>query len=115
MYSIPSETKKYYYEIEDFKGVDFTSSPLQVDKRRSPNAKNIINNNGFNETRNGYDVLNIIGTCINGVWNIDTTDGDLFLVHSGTKLYQCSSDFKQSVVLLTGMSNNRSKGIYFKD
>ena len=39
MYNIPSETKKYYYEIEDFKGVDFTSSPLQVDSRRSPNAK----------------------------------------------------------------------------
>lgn len=115
MYSIPSETKKYYYEIEDFKGVDFTSSPLQVDKRRSPNAKNIINNNGFNETRNGYNALNTIGTCINGVWNIDTTDGDLFLVHSGTKLYQCSSDFSQSVVLISGMSNNRSKGVYFKD
>lgn len=115
MYNIPSETKKYYYEIEDFKGVDFTSSPLQVDSRRSPNAKNIINNNGFNETRHGYNVMNTIGNCINGVWNIDTNDGDLFLVHSGTSLYQTTSDFKDYVEVLKGMSNNRSKGLYFNE
>lgn len=115
MYNIPSETKKYYYEIEDFKGVDFTSSPLQVDKRRSSNAKNVINNNGYNETRNGYRVMNTIGNCINGVWNIDTKDEDLFLVHSGTKLYQCTSDFNISVCILSGMSNNRSKGLYFNE
>lgn len=115
MYNIPSETKKYYYEIEDFKGVDFTSSPLQVDKRRSPNAKNIINNNGYNETRNGYSVLNTIGECSNGVWNIDTNDGELFLVHSGTKLYQTTSDFSTYVEILSGMSNHRSKGLYFNE
>lgn len=115
MYNIPSETKKYYFEIDEFKGVDFTSSPLQVDIRRSPNAKNIINNNGFNESRNGYSVMNTIGSCINGVWNIDTDIGDLFLVHSGTKLYQCTSDFKTSVNILSGMSNNRSTGLYFNE
>lgn len=115
MYSIPSETKKYYFEIEDFKGVDFTSSPLQIDKRRSPNAKNLINSNGFNETRQGYSVMNTIGKCVNGVWNIDTEDGDLFLVHSGTELYQTTSNFKKYVKLLTGMSNNRSKGLYFNE
>jgi len=115
MYNIPSETKKYYFEIDEFKGVDFTSSPLQVDIRRSPNAKNIINNNGFNESRNGYSVMNTIGSCINGAWNIDTDIGDLFLVHSGTKLYQCTSDFKTSVNILSGMSNNRSTGLYFNE
>lgn len=114
MYSIPTETKKYYFEIEEFKGVDFTSSPLQVDKKRSPMAKNIINNNGFNETRNGYDVINTIGTCINGVWRINTEDETLFLIHSGTKLYQCTSDFNNPVLILSGMSDNRSKGLYFK-
>lgn len=114
MYSIPTETKKYYFEIEEFKGVDFTSSPLQVDKKRSPMAKNIINNNGFNETRNGYDVINTIGTCINGVWRINTEDETLFLIHSGTKLYQCTSDFNNPVQILSGMSDNRSKGLYFK-
>ncbi len=113
-FNIPSQKERYAYEITDFKGVDFTSSPLQVDKKRSPNAKNIINNNGFNETRNGYQVVNTIGTCINGVWNIDT-DTDLFLVHSGNKLYQTTSDFKNFLEILTGMSNSKSKGLYFNE
>lgn len=115
MYSIPSEVKKIPFTINEFKGVDFTSSPLQVDVRRSPNAKNIINDNGFNEKRHGYSSLATIGSCINGVWNIDTKTEDLFLVHSGNVLYQVSSDFKTSVEVLKGMSNNRSVGLYFDE
>lgn len=112
-FNIPSQKERHVFSIEEFKGVDFTSSPLQVDKRRSPDSKNMINNNGFNETRPGYAVMNTIGDCVNGVWNIDTEDEDLFLIHSGTKLYQATSDFKTFVEVLSGMSNNRSTGLYF--
>lgn len=115
MYSIPTQKEKYFFKIDGFKGVDFTSSQLDVDIRRSPNAKNIVNNNGYIEKRNGYRVLNTIGNSINGVWNIDTDQGDLFLVHSGTFLYQCNSDFSQSTIVLSGMSNNRSIGLYFNE
>lgn len=115
MFNVPSEKKKYIAELSNFLGVDFTSSPLEVDVRRSPNAVNLINNDGYNETRKGYKVLNTIGTNINGVWNIDTNIGDLFLVHSGTSLYQCSSDFKEVTLILTGMSDNRSQGLYFDE
>lgn len=112
MYSIPSSPTKNIYSIDSFMGVDFTSSPIEVDKRRSPNAKNIINKNGYNESRNGYKVLNTIGTKINGVWNIDYKDKELFVVHSGTMLYECSSDFKTFTNVLSGMTDNRSKGLY---
>lgn len=115
MFSVPSEKPRYIKEISNFKGVDFTSSPLDVDLRRSPNAKNIINNDGYNETRNGYEILNQFNDKINGVWNIDTNIGDLFLVHSGTKLYQCSSDFSETTLVLSGMSNNISTGLYFNE
>lgn len=115
MFNVPSEKKKYIAELSNFLGVDFTSSSLEIDVRRSPNAVNLINNNGYNETRKGYKILNTIGTQINGVWNIDTNIGDLFLVHSGTSLYQCSSDFKEVTLVLTGMSNNRSQGLYFDE
>lgn len=115
MYNIPTQAKKNYYRNQKFKGVDFTSSELEVSDSRSPNAKNIINNNGYIESRNGYKVLNTIGSKINGVWNIDTEDEELFLVHSGTCLYQCSSDFKESVLIFNGMSNNRSVGLYFDE
>lgn len=115
MYTMPTQKKKNYYELREFKGVDFTTSELEIDKRRSPNAYNVINNDGYNEKRYGYDVLNTIGTNINGVWNIDTNLGDLFLVHSGTYLYQCNSDFSEYTLILSGMSNNRSKGIYINE
>lgn len=112
MYSIPTQKTKNYYHIDSFKGVDFTSSELDVDKGRSPNTKNIINNNGYIESRNGYKNVNKIGDCINGVWNIDTTTEEFFLVHSGTCLYQTSSDFSESVLILNGMNNTKSTGLY---
>lgn len=105
-YRIPSSPKKIPYTIDSFMGVDFTSSPIEVDKRRSPNAKNIINKDGYNESRNGYNVLNTIGNKINGVWNFDYNGEDYFIVHSGTKLYECSRNFQQSTVILTDMSDN---------
>lgn len=113
MYS--AVTKKKTFSIEEFKGVDFSSSPIEIDKRRSPNAKNIINNNGYNESRNGYKILNTIGNCVNGIWNIDTKKGELFLAHSGDSLYECSNDFSEFVCLLSGMNNARSTGIYFNE
>ncbi|MBP3463681.1 MAG: hypothetical protein J6K45_04285 [Clostridia bacterium] len=115
MYNIPASKEKYTYSVDSFMGVDFTSSPIEVDKKRSPNARNIINNNGYNETRNGYKILNKIGSKINGVWNIDTEEREMFIVHSGTILYECSSDFKTFTNILSGMTDNRSIGIYFNE
>lgn len=115
MYNIPSSQPKNIYKIDSFMGVDFTSSPIEVDKRRSPNAKNVINKNGFNESRNGYRILKKIGTRINGVWNIDYKGRDLFLVHSGTVLYECSDNFKNITNVLNGMTDNRSTGIYINE
>lgn len=115
MYDIPSEEVPKTEVIADFKGVDFSSSPFQVAKYRSPNAKNVINNDGFNETRPGYKVLSNLGLPINGVWNIDTDIGDLFLVHAGPNLYQYNSDFSQHTLVLSGMNNTRSRGLYFNE
>lgn len=115
MYNIPSSQSKNIYKIENFMGVDFTSSPIEVDKRRSPNAKNMINKDGFNESRNGYKIVKKIGTRINGAWNIDYKGNDLFLIHSGTVLYECSNNFKNVTNVLNGMTDNRSTGIYIND
>lgn len=115
MYSIPATKEKKYFNIENFLGVDFTTSPIECDKRRSPYSKNIINKDGYNETRNGYEVINSFGDSVNGVWNIDTPEKELFLVHAGTKLYECSTDFKENKLILEGLSNNRSVGLYIGD
>lgn len=121
MFSVPKEKTRYISTIQNFLGVDFTSSPLEVDPRRSPEAKNIINKNGYNETRNGYEILKAFTSngvaegAINGVWNIDTNIGDLFLVHVGTKLYQCNSSFSQATLVLSGMSDALSTGLYMNE
>ena len=109
-YPVPAQKSPNLFSINDFKGVDFTSS--NVDKRRSGNAYNVINNNGYIETRPGYKVLKTIGTKINGVWNVDTTSGDYFLIHSGTKLYQATSDFSSFVELCSNLNDVMSTGQY---
>ncbi len=115
MYNVPAAKSKNIYTIENFMGVDFTSSPIEVDKRRSPNAKNLINNDGFNETRNGYEKILEFDGQINGCWNFDTKTKELFLIHSGDKLYEVTDNFKTKTVILTGMTDSRSTGIYIED
>ena len=115
MYSIPASQSKSYYSIDNFLGVDFTSSPIEVDKKRSPNAVNMINNNGYNETRNGYEIIKKLDSRINGIWNIDIPNEEILLVHAGTKLYKIDSNFKEVEELLNDLNDERSTGIYFSD
>lgn len=115
MYSIPAAQSKNYYNIENFLGVDFTTSPIEVDKRRSPNAKNIINNNGFNETRNGYETIKQFDNRINGIWNIDLPTEEKILVHTGSDLYECNSDFSKCNKILANLNDDISTGIYFSN
>lgn len=113
MYSIPASQSKNYFSIDNFLGVDFTSSPIEVDKKRSPNAVNIINNDGFNETRNGYKILKHFDGKINGIWNFDLPNKEIIIVHSGTKLFECETDFSSCIELLSNLKDDRSVGIYF--
>ena len=115
MYSIPASQSRSYYSIDNFLGVDFTSSPIEVDKKRSPNAVNMINNNGYNETRNGYEIIKKLDSRINGIWNIDIPNEEILLVHAGTKLYKIDSNFKEVEELLNDLNDERSTGIYFSD
>jgi len=107
-YPMPKSSKLLV--INDFKGVDFTSS--SVDKKRSGNAYNVINNNGYIESRPSYELLKKIGNKINGSWNVDTKSGDYFLIHSGTKLYQVTSDFSSYVEVCSNLNDVKSTGQY---
>lgn len=114
MYSVPSSKSKSYFSIDNFLGVDFTSSPIEVDKRRSPNAKNIINLHGYNETRKGYEVIKSFDSNfkINGMWNVDTPSKEIILVHAGTKLFECTTDYSNCTEIYSGMADNKSQGVY---
>ena len=111
-FNIPSSPKRYEVDLSGFLGVDFSSSITDINKRRSPIGKNFINTDGTIEKRNGYKILAYLGVTadINGVWNVDTVNGEFFIVHCGTKLYEMKTDFSSYTEILTGLANKRSLG-----
>lgn len=112
-FNVPSSPPTYQANLTGFLGVDFSSSFDNIDKRRTPNGKNFINNNGTIEKRNGYKVLAYLGqeANINGIWNVDTVNGEYFIVHCGTKLYEMKIDFSSYTELMTGLEDKISQGV----
>lgn len=80
--------------LENFKGVDFSSSPLRVRSNRASNMRNFINEYGANKKRNGWNELFHIEDSegvvqpINGIFQyVKGTHKDL-LVHAGKRIYK---------------------------
>lgn len=111
-FSVPSAPATYETNLSGFLGVDFSSSITDIDRRRSPRGYNFINNNGTIEKRNGYKVLAYLGqnANINGIWNVDTVNGEYFVVHCGTKLYEMKTDFSSYTEIFEGLSDKISQG-----
>lgn len=112
-FNVPSSPETYEISLSGFLGVDFSSSITDIDKRRSPNGYNFINTNGTIEKRNGYKILAYLGkkANINGIWNVDTIDGEYFVVHCGTSLFEMNTDFSGYTEILTGLADNISQGV----
>ena len=111
-FNVPAAPTTYEANISGFLGVDFSSSISDIDKRRSPRGVNFINTNGTIEKRNGYKVLAYLGqnANINGIWNVDTINGEYFVVHCGTKLYEMEVDFSSYTEIMTDLNDNISQG-----
>ena len=111
-FSVPASPAIYESNLSGFLGVDFSSSITDIDRRRSPRGYNFINNNGTIEKRNGYKVLAFLGekSNINGVWNVDTVNGEYFVVHCGTKLFEMKTDFSSYTEILAGLDDKISQG-----
>lgn len=109
-FKVPDIPSTYQFVLSDFLGVDYNDTV--IDNRRSPKMVNFVNNNGFLETRYGHKILiNVDNAPINGVWNIDANN-DIFVVHCGTNLYEVSSDFKNKVLIRSGLADTKSTGLY---
>lgn len=111
-FNVPSSPTTYESNLSGFLGVDFSSSITDIDRRRTPNGVNFINNNGTIEKRNGYKILAFLGeeANINGIWNVDTVSGEFFIVHCGTKLYEMQIDFSSAVEIMSGLGDTISQG-----
>lgn len=104
--SFSSQTKKAA-EISGFLGVDFTSSPGNIDMRRSPDALNMIRDTpGKNKKRSGYLTEYTFPAEINGIHSFNYKGTEKFLVHAGTELYLKEGD--TYTVIYSQMNNARS-------
>lgn len=84
-------------KIGDFKGVDFTSSPILVNPSRAVLAENFIYKNGINRKRKGYrEFLKItynkngelIKPNINGIFEFTIYNKKFFIVYAGTRFFK---------------------------
>ena len=95
---------------QNFQGVDFSTSPAQVDDAHSPLCENIVADfAGYPEKRVGWRKLCQVMAPVNGMWNAVFTSGTTRkIVHGGTKLYSCNDD--TPVEIYTSMNNTKSAG-----
>lgn len=92
---------KKTYQINTNRGVDLTSSPLNVSHSRASYMRNMINEGGINKKRHGWNEIayfeNPDGNTlpVNGIWEYkhpDTGDKSL-IVYAGTSFFKCNYDF----------------------
>lgn len=99
----------------DFKGVDFTTDASLVSKSRSPLATNMIADvGGRPEKRPGWRTLQNLSAegAVNGLFMGTFGGVKKLFAHVGTKLYQWA-ETGAPTVLLTGLTNAESTGLYF--
>lgn len=85
-FSIPASPSRSILNVDKFYGIDYTNSPANVDKSRSPNGQNMIRDvPGKVRKRMGYETMAQYPARINGVFA--RREDTQFLVHAGTKLY----------------------------
>lgn len=89
-FKVPKSPTKLIYEITDFLGCDFTSSPSAVDASHSPRCVNMIRYMpGKIRKRMGYFT---VATGSGAVYSIFKWDNNNYLFHIGKYLYRISRD-----------------------
>lgn len=90
-----TQKERQSLQLDDFKGVDFSSSPLKVQTNRATDMSNFINEYGVNKKRNGWNELirikhNGVNQKINGIYSFQIDKEDITLVHAGKRFYRLS-------------------------
>ncbi|MDR2515662.1 MAG: DUF2460 domain-containing protein [Christensenellaceae bacterium] len=95
---------------EKFRGVDFTTDELAIDRSRSPWAPNMIADQGGNpEKRVGWRVLWDLGARINGMHAGLVNMAYVVLIHAGTSLYSWNME-GQPALIASGLRDDKSAG-----
>lgn len=76
------------YEIDNFRGLDTSNSPYDVQKNRAVEMNNLISIDGVNHKRKGFLERAKLDGKINGIWCYNENGTEVFIVHAGTKIYR---------------------------
>lgn len=76
------------YEIDNFRGLDTSNSPYDVQKNRAVEMNNLISIDGVNHKRKGFLERAKLNGKINGIWRYNENGTEVFIVHAGTKIYR---------------------------
>lgn len=120
-------------KLSNFKGVDFSSSALNVSHNRASNMRNFINEYGVNKKRNGWNELIQIKhegepQKINGIFEYVNGIRREILVHAGKRFYRLlkqngkysveditlSSTYTRAKVDLAKIKDQRSQAFFNK-
>ena len=99
--------KKHTLTFDNFRGVDYSSSPLKVHSNRASSMRNLINEYGVNHKRPGWDevckiAIEGIAQRINGIFQYENGSHKVLLVHAGNRFYKIKEN---SIVCI---SNNKA-------
>lgn len=76
------------YTFENFKGVDFSTSPYLVAQNRAISAENLIHENGTVRKRTGWKSLCKLPGKINGLFSFEIENEKIVLAYAGTEFYR---------------------------
>lgn len=125
-----SQSNQKTFQLGQLKGVDISSSPLNVKSTRASSMVNMINRDGINHKRNGWkDTITFYDDDgntlpVNGVFEFReynlTTSKYYKIVHAGNMFFKCSNDLATIIEKITiqegtNIENSRSQGFYNND
>lgn len=91
-FDVPKSPQYYTKDLSDFLGVDFTS--IAPNEHRASNLINLVNNDGYLETRPGYDEVSSFGIQATKTIEFDNATLDLTAIRKG----ECGNNISISFV-----------------
>ena len=118
-----SQRTEHSITLENFRGVDYTSSPLRVDSRRAVKCRNLLPIGGRTVKRRGwrqeavfteYDTATgrNVPQPVRGMWWYVWNDVHFLLVHAGERLY-ASKDGGEFYTVRDGMGSDVSEAFAY--
>ena len=101
-----SVKEKKLYTFENFRGVDFSTSPYKVSKNRATSAQNLIYENGTVRKRNGWKGLCKLDGKINGVFQFEIEGENIILAYAGCKFYTLRWNASKTRLVSENISNS---------